>query len=394
MSWLVLTSPKPCPYCRDAKQLLLSKGLEFKEKTVQDLRLELSDEHVLEPVTYPQIFHGDTLIGGFDKLRDRLDEPLLDPSLARFTPIPVKHHDVWKMYKQAQEVNWVTGEIDFGKDLPHWNALAKKEQRFLKHILAFFAGADGIVQENLMTNFQAEVQYAEVRAFYAHQGYIESVHAETYGTFLTTYIPDQEEAEELVRGIQTIPSVARKAEWSMKWLDSRRPFAERLIAFICVEGILFSGSFCAIFWMKQRGKLPALTFSNDLISRDEGLHQSFGELLYTRHIRNPLPAAKVHQIIKEAVDTEMLFVREAVGDMKDAHLDAPRMIQYIQYVADRITTTLGYPAIYHASQPFAWMESISLRAVSSFFEKRVEAYFDPRVNKCDKPVFGADDVDF
>lgn len=384
MAYLLLTRPGGCVYCTAAKHLLTSKGISFEER------------NSTETGTYPQIIDKSTdkLLGGYDKLCDRLDEPILDPTLARFTPIPPRHKDIFQMYKQAQSVNWVSEEVDFYQDLNQWKALSAEEQRFLKYILAFFAGADGIVQENLMTNFKTEVQYAEARCFYAQQEYMESVHAETYGKLLMTYIETESEVDHLVHGIQNLPSVRRKAEWSMKWLDSSRPFAQRLLAFICVEGIMFSGSFCAVFWMKQRGQLPALTFSNDLIARDEGLHQRFGELLYTRHLKHRLGPAKAREIVFEAVDTEIQFVSDAIGNMRDAHLDAPRMIQYVKYVADRILITLGYSPIFAEPQPFPWMETISLSSTSNFFEKRVDNYYDSKVGQTDRPAFDRTDMDF
>ena len=352
------------------------------------------------PGPYPRITDdAGRFLGGFDKLRDRLDEPLLNPSLSRFSPVPVRHFDIWEMYKTAQAVNWVAEDIDYSLDVQEWHALSEDEQHFLKHVLAFFNGADGIVQENLMMNFVLEVQYPEARQFYAHQAYMESVHAETYGNLLSAYITDEAERDRLVDAIQNTPSVRAKAEWAMKWMDSTRPFAHRLVAFICVEGIMFSASFCAIFWMKQRGKLGSLTLSNDFISRDEGSHQQFGELLYTRHLRHRLPAAEVHQVVGEAVDTETQFVTDALPPgMNDPHIDAGRMVRYVQYVADRMLLTLGYPALYGVLQPFPWMEGISLRAINNFFEKRSETYRDARVrvkgDVSDKPRFDEETLDF
>lgn len=395
--WTLYASPRSCPFCTQAQQLLQVKGIRHDVIVAPDLLAALRADHGLRPdeATYPQIVCDGQLVGGLSKLRDRLDEPLLDDSMARFTPIPVRHHDIWDMFKLAQSLNWLSEEVDYAGDRT-FGLLRPDERRFVEHILAFFAGADGIVQENLMVNFKAEVQYAEARNFYAHQGYIEAVHSETYGKLLTTYIPEEERAVQLVQGIQTIPCVRRKAAWSLKYLDRRRLFAERLLAFICVEGIMFSSSFCAIFWIKQtkENSLPALTYANDLIARDEGLHQQFGELLYTRHLKHKLPASRVHEIVGEAVDAEIDFVHEAIGDMRDAHLDAGRTVEYVKYVADRMLKTLGYPALYNASQPFPWMVSISLRGINNFFEKRSETYRDARVGDADRPVFGEAIDDF
>lgn len=379
-------SPRPCVWCDRAKALLDEKNVVFQVKE--------DGGHKKFPTIYDDEGH---LVGGFLKTRDRLDEPLLSPTLSRFSPVPVKHMDIWEVYKTAQAVNWVPEEIDYGTDLHEWHELSRDERHFLKHVLAFFNGADGIVQENLMMNFVLEVQYAEARQFYAHQAYVESVHAETYGTLLSTYVTDEAEREQMMEAIQEAPSVRDKAAWALKWMDPSQPFAQRLVAFICVEGIMFSGSFCAIFWMKQRSKLAALTFSNDFISRDEGLHQQFGELLYTKHLKHKLPAADVQRIVAEAVDAEVEFVHEAIpSTMRDPHIDADRMVEYVKYVADRILSTLGCPKLYNSEQPFPWMESISLRSLTNFFESRNHQYVDGRVGNKDEPTFGQDveDEDF
>ena len=386
--WTVYVSPRDCRYCVLAKELLDARAIAYEVK--------VDGGHARWPAVIDQ---DGTFVGGLDKLRDRLDEPLLSPSMSRFSPVPVKHFDIWQIYKTAQSVNWVPEEIGYGTDLQDWADLSRDEKHFLEHVLAFFNGADGIVQENLMTNFVLEVQYAEARQFYAHQAYIESVHAETYGTLLSTYVTDEGRRDELMRAIQEAPSVRAKAAWALRWMDAAQPFAHRLLAFICVEGVMFSGSFCAIFWMKQRGKLPALTFSNDFISRDEGLHQQFGELLYTRHLKHKVAQADVHRIVGEAVDAEVEFIHEALpATMRDPHIDAPRMVQYVQYVADRILVTLGYSKLYGSQQPFAWMEGISLRGITNFFEQRTSQYVDGMVGSKDKdrPVFGRenDEVDF
>lgn len=385
--WTLYVSPRECRYCKHAAALLDATNQKYK--VVQQDTPPFGN-------SWPQLTDSEgRRVNGFDKLRDRLDEPILSASMSRFSPIPVKHFDIWHMYKTAQAVNWVSEEVDFSLDLEDWKALDPTKQHFLKRVLAFFNGADGIVQENLMMNFVLEVQYPEARQFYAHQAYIESVHAETYGTLLSTYITDECERDELLNAIQTAPSVQAKAAWAMKWMDSDRPFAERLVAFICVEGIMFSGSFCAIFWMKQRGKLPSLTFSNDFIARDEGMHQRFGELLYTRHLKHKLPQTTVHDIIAEAVEAEVQFVQESVpDDMRDPHLDAPRVVEYVKYVADRIAIVLGYSPLFRAKQPFPWMESISLRGINNFFEKRSEVYQDSMVGKSERPVFNQEDTDF
>ena len=384
--WKVDVSPGKCVWCDRVKTLLREKGVTFQERAGTKPPF---------PMVYDDEGHK---VGGYLKTRDRLDEPLLSRTLSRFSPVPVKHHDIWKVYKTAQAVNWTPEEVEYGTDLHEWKALSRDERHFLKHVLAFFNGADGIVQENLMMNFVLEVQYAEARQFYAHQAYIESVNAETYGTLLSTYVTDESEREEMMAAIQDAPSVRDKAAWALKWMDASRPFAHRLVAFICVEGIMFSGSFCAIFWIKQRGILSALTFSNDFISRDEGLHQQFGELLYTRHLKHKLPDRDVHQIVGEAVEAEVEFIHEALPPtMRDPHIDADRMVEYVKYVADRVLITLGCPKLYNATQPFPWMESISLRGITNFFEARNHQYQDGKVRlgtDKDTPVFQGDDIDF
>jgi len=398
--WLVYESPKPCEYCVKAVELLRRKQLRYHIMSVSSEELK-SMIGVGEPLTYPQIFDDEgNRVGGYDKLCDRVDEPLLDVSLSRFSPIPVKKFDIWEMYKKAQAVNWVTEEIDYSLDLHDWEALSHDEQHFLKHVLAFFNGADGIVQENLMMNFVLEVQYAEARQFYVHQAYMESIHSETYGTLLSTYVTDESERDKLMDAIQTTKSVKAKATWAMKWMDASRPFAQRLVAFICVEGIMFSGSFCAIFWMKMRGKLSSMTFSNDFIARDEGMHQQFGELLYNKHLNHKLSPTVIGSIVREAVDAEEQFINEAIpSSLKDPHIDVERMVQYVKYIADRILVTLNYQPMFGEKQPFPWMEGISLRSISNFFEKRSEVYRDARVRLqgdgvVDEPVFGEQDLDF
>lgn len=394
--WTLYTSHQACCFCDAAEELLVKKAVAYNKIPVSVEKLATVSNGQR---TFPQILDGKGHhVGGFSKTRDRLDEPLLDTELARFSPIPVKHVDIWRMYKEAQAVNWVAEEIDYSIDLQQWSQLSDDEQHFLKHVLAFFNGADGIVQENLMMNFVLEVQYPEARQFYVHQAYVESVHAETYGLLLNSYVTDEAERERLVSAIQTTPSVRAKAMWARKWMDTSRCFAQRLVAFICVEGIMFSASFCAIFWMKKRGILQALTLSNDFIARDEGMHQQFGVLLYTRHLKHRSDEATVHQIVEEAVESEIQFVEDAIPEsLKDPHINADRMVEYVKYIADRILVTLGYGVLYGAKQPFDWMESISLRGLNNFFERRSEMYRDARVNVgnvTDEPMFDMEDIDF
>lgn len=303
------------------------------------------------------------------------EEPLLTPNNCRYALVfPIKHPDIWKMYKKAKACDWIVEEIDLEADIPHWeNKLNEDERKFIKHVLAFFAASDGIVNENLCERFSQEVQYAEARSFYAFQMAIEAVHSETYSLLLDRLVKDPVEKDTLFRAIETIPSVMGKAEWAKKWCVSERAFAERLIAFAVVEGIFFSGSFCAIFWLKKRGLMPGLGFSNELISRDEGMHCDFACLLYVDHIQNKLEEDTVHAIVREAVDLEKHFVCEALP-VNLIGMNQTSMSTYIEFVADRLLVALGHSKIYNVSNPFDWMELISMQGKTNFFERRVGEY--------------------
>jgi ribonucleoside-diphosphate reductase beta chain len=303
------------------------------------------------------------------------DEPLLQLNELRHALVlPIKHTDIWKMYKMAQASNWVAEEIDLAVDLTDWNnKLNADEKFFIEHVLAFFAAADGIVNENLCSRFFEDVQYPEARCFYGLQIAIECVHSETYSLLLDTLVKDQTRKDFLFQAILTIPSVMGKAEWAKKWCVSTRSFAERLIAFAVVEGVFFSGSFCAIFWLKKRGLMPGLGFSNELISRDEGMHCDFACLLYSNHIKHKLDAKVVYSIVKEAVALEQHFVCEALP-VKLIGMNQDMMRQYVEFVADRLVVALGYEKLYNASNPFDWMELISMQGKTNFFEKRVGEY--------------------
>lgn len=309
-----------------------------------------------------------------DSWRDKNEPILTEKSLSsRFVLFPIEYHDIWKEYKKAQASFWVVEEIDVSHDRTDWEKLTTNEKHFVSHVLAFFAASDGIVNENLCERFASEVQYPEARAFYAYQLYCESIHSETYSLLIDTYIQDVHEKHRLLSAIETIPCVQRKADWALKWITSKGSFARRLIAFAVVEGIFFSGSFCAIFWLKKRGLMPGLTFSNELISRDEGLHRDFACLLYTTHLKNKLPEADVHAIVSEAVAIEKTFITEALScDL--IGMNAKMMSQYIEYVADHLLYSLGVPKLYSVSNPFPWMELISLTSKTNFFEKRNSEY--------------------
>lgn len=301
-------------------------------------------------------------------------EPMLRENLDRFVLFPIEHSDIWEMYKQEQACFWTAEEIDLAEDLDHWeNKLNDDERHFLKHILAFFAASDGIVNENLVMNFSNEVQWPEARAFYGFQIMMENVHAETYSLLIDTYIKDTKEKNHLFKALETVPSVATKGNWAMRWLSRKRGnFAERLVAFAAIEGIFFSGSFCALFWLKKRGIMPGMTFSNELISRDEGLHCDFACLLHNKLVRGA-GENKIRQIISEAVAIEKEFIVDALP-VSLIGMNCELMATYIEFVADRLLTAFGCAKMYDAENPFPWMEMISMQGKTNFFEKRVGEY--------------------
>jgi ribonucleoside-diphosphate reductase beta chain len=298
---------------------------------------------------------------------------MLQENLDRFVLFPIQHSDIWEMYKQQMACFWTAEEIDLAEDLKDWKELNNDEQHFLKHILAFFAASDGIVNENLGVNFSNEVCWPEARCFYGFQIMMENIHAETYSLLIDTYIKDEKEKDHLFKALETVPSVKRKGDWAMRWLSRKKgSFAERLVAFAAVEGIFFSGSFCAIFWLKKRGLMPGLTFSNELISRDEGLHCDFACLLHNKLLRGA-GAAKITRIIAEAVEIEIEFVTSALP-VSLIGMNSILMEQYIQFVADRLLVALGASKLYNVVNPFPWMEMISMQGKTNFFEKRVAEY--------------------
>ncbi len=311
------------------------------------------------------------------------DEPILRENKDRFVIFPIKHNDIWQFYKKAEASFWTAEEVDLSPDISDWqNKLNADERYFISHVLAFFAASDGIVNENLAINFLQEVQYPEARCFYGFQIMIENIHSEMYSLLIDTYIKDSVEKDRLLRAVDTIPCVQKKAEWALRWIG-QGSFAERLIAFAAVEGIFFSGSFCSIFWLKKRGLMTGLTFSNELISRDEGLHCDFACLLYQQHIQNPLPEAQVKEIIAHAVEIEKEFVSEALP-VRLIGMNADLMCQYIEFVADRLLLALGCSKIWNATNPFDFMELISLQGKTNFFERRVGEYQKSGVANQDK----------
>ena len=299
-------------------------------------------------------------------------EPLLLENKNRFVLFPIEHDDIWKMYKQAEASFWTAEEIDLSADMADWQKLNDGERHFISHVLAFFAASDGIVNENLAVNFLSEVQYPEAKCFYGFQIMMENIHSETYSLLIDTYIKDSVEKDRLLHALDTVPCVTKKGEWAIKWIASES-FAERLIAFAAVEGIFFSGSFCSIFWLKKRGLMPGLSFSNELISRDEGLHCDFACLLYTNYIKNQLPKERVYEIILNAVEIEKEFVTDALP-VALIGMNAKLMSDYIEFVADRLLLSLGCEKHFNAINPFDFMEMISLQGKTNFFEKRVAEY--------------------
>jgi len=298
-------------------------------------------------------------------------EILLQENKERFVLLPIKYPQVWEMYKKHEASFWTAEEIDLSQDLKDWENMNEGEQHFIKHVLAFFAASDGIVNENLAVNFMSEVQLPEARCFYGFQIMMENIHSETYALLIDTYIKDVAEKAKLFNAIETVDCVKKKAEWALRWI-SNGSFAERLVAFAAVEGIFFSGSFCSIFWLKKRGLMPGLSFSNELISRDEGLHCEFACLLYSM-LQNKLSEQQVHDIIGDAVRIEKEFITEALP-VKLIGMNADLMKQYIEFVADRWLTSLGYTKLFNSTNPFDFMEMISLQGKTNFFEKRVGDY--------------------
>uniref|UniRef100_A0A1L8DXZ6 ribonucleoside-diphosphate reductase n=1 Tax=Nyssomyia neivai TaxID=330878 RepID=A0A1L8DXZ6_9DIPT len=300
-------------------------------------------------------------------------EPLLRENPRRFVVFPIEYHDIWEMYKKAEASFWTVEEVDLSRDIDHWNALKDCERKFISHVLAFFAASDGIVNENLVERFSQEVQVTEARFFYGFQIAMENVHSEMYSLLIDTYIRDPQEKEFLFNAIETLPCVKKKADWALQWIASKEAhFGERIIAFAAVEGIFFSGSFASIFWLKSRGIMPGLTFSNELISRDEGLHCDFACLMFKHLVQKPTKE-RVIEIIREAVTIEQEFLTDALPvDMLG--MNCQLMSQYIEFVADRLLVELGVEKIYNSKNPFSFMEFISLEGKTNFFEKKVGEY--------------------
>ncbi len=325
-----------------------------------------------------------------------MTEKILQDNPGRFVVFPIEHHDLWKFYKQSEASFWTAEEIDLGQDVSDWeNKLNADEQHFVKHVLAFFAASDGIVNENLAINFLNEVQYTEAKFFYGFQIMMENIHSETYSLLIDTLVKDKDEQHFLFNAIDTIPAVKKKADWALKWINSES-FVDRLIAFAAVEGIFFSGSFCSIFWLKKRGLLPGLTFSNELISRDEGMHCDFACHIYNQHIQNKVKPERIKEIICGALEIEKEFILEALP-VRLIGMNSDLMSQYLEFVTDRLLIALGVSKVNNSENPFDFMQNIALQGKTNFFEKRVAEYQKVGVNKTNESedldsAFG--DVDF
>jgi ribonucleoside-diphosphate reductase beta chain len=318
-------------------------------------------------------------------------EKILTENKNRFVLFPIEHHDIWNYYKKAEASFWTAEEIDLSADLADWDKLNPGEQHFVKHVLAFFAASDGIVNENLAENFVSEVQYTEAKFFYGFQIMMENIHSETYSLLIDTYIKDKEEQNHLFNAIDTVPAVQKKASWALKWIGSES-FVERLVAFAAVEGIFFSGSFCSIFWLKKRGLMPGLSFSNELISRDEGMHTDFAVHLYNNHIEDKLSKERIIEIIDSALQIEKEFITEALP-VSLIGMNSELMKQYLEYVSDRLFIDFGVGKVYNSENPFDFMKNIAMENKTNFFEKRVSEYSKSGVGVQEDSAFSTD-VDF
>ena len=300
-------------------------------------------------------------------------EPILKENKDRFVIFPIKHHDLWEWYKKCEASFWTAEEIDLHQELTDWKTKLNDDERyFIKHILAFFAASDGIVNENLAENFVNEVQYSEAKFFYGFQIMMENIHSETYSLLIDTYVKDDAEKDKLFNAIETFPAIKKKADWALKWIESDS-FAERLIAFAGVEGIFFSGAFCSIFWLKKRGLMPGLTFSNELISRDEGVHCDYAVHLHNNHLVNKVPKERITEILTDALEIEKEFITESLP-VSLIGMNAKLMTQYLEFVTDRLLVELNCDKVYNSTNPFEFMDMISLQGKTNFFEKRVSEY--------------------
>ena len=389
-----LYSKNRCKNCDIVEQMFKKYEIDYKVTkysnmsfVAKELENTVYEEEIYYKNSFPIVIDPiNKLLLDFNEILERYEEPLLKLNPNVFSMYPITYPDIYEMYKKARASYWQPEEISLINDIKDWEKLNDDEQHFVKYILAFFSASDGIVNENIDTNFSKAVQVQEARAFYAFQEAMESVHSETYSILLDKFIKNPEEKIKLQSGIQTIPSIKQKADWCFKYMHKDLSFQRRLIAFACVEGIYFSGSFCAIFWLKKRGLMPGLSFSNELISRDEGLHTDFALLQYSK-MKNRLKEKDVHVIIDDAVNNEKYFITEAIP-CKLIGMNSDLMSQYIEFVADRLLIGLGYSKLYFQTNPFDFMENISLNGKTNFFERRVGEYAKASV------MVNQDDNDF
>jgi ribonucleotide reductase beta subunit family protein with ferritin-like domain len=365
-------SKEGCTYCDEAAALCVKREIDY-EKVNASLP-EVSEVVGKTVRMYPQIFVNGKYIGDFNDFSDYLQElePILDDTRKKYAMFPIEYPKLWELYKKSQMSNWTAEEIDLGKDMDDWDKLSNDERHFVKYVLAFFAGSDTIVYDNINMNFLNEITPMEAKSFYAYQSHNEMVHSETYSKLIDKYIRDPVEKKELFNAIEKIPSIEMKARWAERYFNTNIPFGERLFAFACVEGIFFSGSFCAIFWLKKRGLLPGLCFSNELISRDEGMHLEFAVELFNM-LRGRPSEENIHRIIRDAVELEKKFIIESLP-CRLIGMNSQMMSQYIEYVADRLLKQIGYKTIWNVLNPFDFMENLSLDGKTNFFEKRVGDY--------------------
>ena len=393
---LKMYSKEDCPRCDDAERLLKTHNIRgvtvHKKNNLYSLLKEINAAQEEETISSFPVFHDGARAYTTDTFLQKYGEPVLIENPDRFVLFPIRYTDLWDMYERLVASFWTVGEINFSQDEADFAKLSENERTFIKNILAFFAASDGIVNENLARNFSDEVQIPEAKSFYSVQQFNETIHSQTYSLMIDRYVQNVDEKTHLLRGAQTIPSVKKKANWALKWIrrENCPEFAKRLIAFACVEGIMFSGSFCAIFWLKKRGLMHGLSFSNELISRDEGMHQDFAVMLF-KYLVNKPSQQEVVTIVSEAVDNEKEFIIESIP-CRMVGMNDVLMGEYIEYVADRLLLQLGYSAIYGTQNPFDFMEHISLSGKTNFFERRVGEYTKAGVLTSDKlNAFGMDE---
>ena len=382
MGVIKLFSKSNCPNCEKLKTVMRKVGHSFTiiecislGDLAQNFKGTSFEDDIYDQGGFPVttfLSDNESWIGNFEDSMIRFGEPLLMETQNKYSLYPITYPDVYEMYKKARASYWQPEEITLAKDMSDWKSMTNDERHFVSYILAFFSASDGIVNENININFSKEIEVPEVRAFYAFQEAIEAVHSETYSILLDKYVENTKQKTFLQNGVQTIPSVKNKAEWALKHMSDEKSFARRLLAFACVEGIYFSGSFCAIFWLKKRNLLPGLAFSNELISRDEGLHTDFACLLYNK-LQHRMSYEDTELLIREAVQNEKEFIIESLP-CKLIGMNDALMSEYIEFVADRLVTKLGYPKIFFTENPFDFMENISLSGKTNFFEKRVAEY--------------------